>query len=198
MAGSRRHKVAFRRRRKGKTNYTLRRRLVLSGKTRVVIRRSNTQTSVQLVKSFPEGDKTLCQTTSKNLVDLGWKGATGNIPAAYLTGFYFGNKALTSKSVDKEETLILDIGLTRKFYGGKLFATLKGIIDAGLNVTYGDTKIFPSEERIRGEHIAEYETFLSKQEERDHRFSKMGIKASAIPKHFDEIKLKIEKTNTLK
>jgi large subunit ribosomal protein L18 len=198
MAGSRRYKVAFRRRREGKTNYTLRRRLVLSGKPRVVVRRTNTQTSVQLVNSEATGDKTLSNTTSKNVVDLGWQGNTNNIPTAYLTGYYFGKKALLNKVVDKDQTLVLDIGLTRKFYGGKLFATLKGAVDAGLNITFGDDKIFPSKERIRGEHIANYEKTLKDSEEKDHRFSKMGIKPNQIPKHFDEIKSKIEKATTLK
>lgn len=193
MARSRRYKVAFRRRREGKTNYTLRRKLVLSGMTRVVVRRTNTQTSVQLVSSHPQGDKTLSQSTSKHLSDLGWRGNTNNIPTAYLTGYYFGKKALLNKSVG-DDPLILDIGLTRKFYGGKLFATLKGAVDAGLNITHGDEKIFPSKERIRGEHIAKF----GGKEIKDHRFSKMGIKPTEIPKHFDEIKLKIENSTTLK
>ena len=111
MATSRRYKVAFRRRREGKTDYTLRRKLVLSGKPRVVIRKSNTQTSVQLVNSYPEGDKTTCLVTSKALVDFGWKGSTSNIPSAYLTGYYFGKKALLTKAVAKDDELILDIGL---------------------------------------------------------------------------------------
>ena len=198
MARSRRYKVAFRRRREGKTNYTLRRKLVLSNKSRVVIRKSNTQTSIQLVNSFAEGDKTICLSTSKHLVDFGWKGNTNNLPSAYLTGYYFGKKALLSKTVSVDDSLILDIGLTRKFYGGKLFATLKGAVDAGLNITHGDDKIFPSEDRIRGEHIANYEKIFSAKEEKDHRFSAMGVKPSQIPKHFDEIKNKISTSKTLK
>ena len=196
MARNRRYRVAFRRRREGKTDYTLRRKLVLSGKPRVVIRRSNTQTSIQLVNSYVEGDKTLCLVTSKSLVNFGWKASTGNIPSAYLTGYYFGKKALLTKVVTKDDELILDIGLTRKFYGGKLFATLKGAVDAGLNIIHGDEKIFPTEERIRGEHIASFEKVLS-EEEKDHRFSKMGIKPSQLPKHFDELKDKITKSTTL-
>ena len=198
MATSRRYKVAFRRRREGKTDYTLRRKLVLSGKPRVVIRKSNTQTSVQLVNSFPEGDKTTCLVTSKLLVDLGWKAGTSNIPSSYLTGYYFGKKALLTKVVTKDDPLILDIGLTRKFYGGKLFATLKGAVDAGLNIVHGEDKIFPSTQRIRGEHIADYEKVLAESEEKDHRFSKMGIKPSELPKHFDSLKDKISKATTLK
>ena len=197
MARNRRYRVAFRRRREGKTDYTLRRKLVLSGKTRVVIRRSNTQTSIQLVNSYVEGDKTLCLVTSKSLVNFGWKASTGNIPSAYLTGYYFGKKALLSKVVTKDDELILDIGLTRKFYGGKLFATLKGAVDAGLNIIHGDEKIFPTEERIRGEHIASFEKVLADAEEKDHRFSKMGIKPSQLPKHFDELKDKITKSTSL-
>ena len=198
MATSRRYKVAFRRRREGKTNYTLRRRLVLSGMPRVVIRKSNTQTSIQLVSSFPEGDKTTCMTTSKSLVDLGWKAGTSNIPASYLTGYYFGKKALLTKAVSEDDELILDIGLTRKFYGGKLFATLKGAVDAGLNIVHGDEKIFPSEDRIRGEHIAAYEDVRAKSEVKDQRFTKMGVKPKDLPKHFDEVKDKISKASTLK
>ena len=198
MARNRRYKVAFRRRREGKTDYTLRRKLVLSGKQRVVIRKTNTQTSMQLVNSFPEGDKTTCTVTSKSLVDLGWKASTGNIPSAYLTGYYFGKKALLTKAVTKDDELILDIGLTRKFYGGKLFASLKGAVDAGLNIIHGDEKIFPTEARIRGEHIADFEKVLKESETKDHRFSKMGIKPSELPKHFDSLKDKIGKATTLK
>lgn len=198
MARDRRYKIAFRRRREGKTDYTLRRKLVLSGKPRVVIRKSNTQTSIQLVNSYTEGDKTTCMVTSKSLIDLGWKASTGNIPSAYLTGYYFGKKALLTKAVTKDDELILDIGLTRKFYGGKLFATLKGAVDAGLNIIHGDEKIFPTEERIRGEHIASFEKVIAKSEEKDHRFSKMGIKPSELPKHFDTLKDKIAKATTLK
>ncbi len=198
MARNRRYKVAFRRRREGKTDYTLRRKLVLSNKPRVVIRKSNTQTSIQLVHSYPEGDKTTCMVTSKALVDLGWKASTGNIPSSYLTGYYFGKKALLTKVVTEEDELILDIGLTRKFYGGNLFSALKGAVDAGLNIIHGDEKIFPTEQRIRGEHIAEFEKVLAESEEKDHRFSKMSIKPSEIPKHFDTLKDKIAKASTLK
>jgi len=198
MATSRRYKVAFRRRREGKTDYTLRRKLVLSGKPRVVIRKSNTQTSVQLVNSYPEGDKTTCLVTSKSLVDFGWKAGTSNIPSAYLTGYYFGKKALLSKTVTKDDELILDIGLNYKFYGGKVFATLKGAVDAGLNIVHGDEKIFPSAERIRGQHIADYEKVLAEAEVKGNQFTKTGVKPSQVPKHFDELKDKIGKASTLK
>ena len=65
MARSRRYKVAFRRRREGKTNYHRRRKLVLSGKRRIVVRKTNTQTSIQLVRSIATGDQTYCQVTTR-------------------------------------------------------------------------------------------------------------------------------------
>ena len=39
--------------------------------------------------------------------------------------------------------------------GGRVFACLKGAVDAGLNIPHSDV-ILPSEGRIKGEHIAKY------------------------------------------
>jgi large subunit ribosomal protein L18 len=50
---------------------------------------------------------------------------------------------------------ILDIGLTRSTPGGKVYGALKGAVDGGLNVPHGES-ILPSEDRLKGAHIAEY------------------------------------------
>src|SRR5208337_1285372 len=50
---------------------------------------------------------------------------------------------------------ILDIGLNRATPGARVFAALKGAVDAGLEIPYGE-EIIPSEERLNGEHIAAY------------------------------------------
>ena len=52
------------------------------------------------------------------------------------------------------EEAILDIGLQRPVKGSRVFAALKGMLDAGLSIPHGDG-IFPSEERIKGLHISE-------------------------------------------
>jgi large subunit ribosomal protein L18 len=141
---------------------------------------------IQLVSSEPSGDLTHVYLNTKKIVDLGWLGSTNNLPASYLTGLAFGKKAIAN-GVSTDESLILDMGLQTKFYGGRVFAALKGAVDAGLNIAHSDV-IFPKEERIKGEHIANYTV-----PEDDNRFSKYKIKITDLPKHFDEMKAKIEK-----
>ncbi|MBY6294248.1 50S ribosomal protein L18 [Nanohaloarchaea archaeon H01] len=141
------YEVPFRRRREQKTDYEQRKNLLKSGKPRAVIRISNNHTRVHLSHYEKDGDFNTAQTVSKELEDYGWEQHTGNIPAAYLTGFLAGMKA------DSEEA-VFDIGLKEVNKNGKMFAALKGLIDAGVEVPAGE-EIFPNEERIRGEHIEE-------------------------------------------
>ncbi len=147
MADSTNYKVPFRRRREQKTDYNQRLNLLKSGKPRLVVRLSNQHTRVQVSEYRTEGDTNQAQTLSKELEEYGWDGNTGNLPAAYLTGF------LAAKKAEADEA-VLDIGLKEKKDGGRVFAALKGAIDAGMNIPAGE-EIFPSESRIRGEHIEE-------------------------------------------
>lgn len=147
MADSPNYKVPHKRRREQKTDYQQREKLVKSGKARAVIRTSNKHTKAHLSHFKPEGDENTAQTTSKELEEYGWTHNTGNLPAAYLTGF------LTGKRADVDEA-ILDLGLREKKAGGRVFAALKGMNDAGLEVPAGE-EVLPTQERIRGEHIAE-------------------------------------------
>ncbi|MFB6174876.1 MAG: 50S ribosomal protein L18 [Candidatus Nanohalobium sp.] len=147
MADTSNYKVPHRRRREQKTDYQQREKLVKSGKPRVVIRTSNKHTKAHISQFKPEGDENKAQTSSKDLEEYGWEHNTGNLPAAYLTGY------LTGKRADEEEA-ILDLGLREKKAGGRVFAAVKGMNDAGLNVPAGE-EVFPQEERIKGEHIAE-------------------------------------------
>ncbi|MDI6858870.1 MAG: 50S ribosomal protein L18 [Methanocellales archaeon] len=141
-----------RRRKEGKTDYRQRLRLLLSQKPRVVVRKSLKHMIVQLVSPSEQGDVTLVSAISSELKKFGLK-RTGNIPAAYLTGLLFG---LRATKVAKEA--VLDIGLQTSSPGSKIYAALKGMIDAGMSIPH-DPVMFPSEERIRGEHIAEYLPF---------------------------------------
>ncbi|MFB6145358.1 MAG: 50S ribosomal protein L18 [Candidatus Nanohaloarchaea archaeon] len=141
------YEVPFRRRREQKTDYKQRLNLLKSGKPRAVIRLSNNHTRVHLAHFEAEGDVNEAQTLSKELKEYGWEGHTGNLPAAYLTGYLAGKKAESTEAV-------LDLGLREVNKEGRMFAALKGLIDAGVDIPAGD-EIFPSEERIRGEHIKE-------------------------------------------
>jgi large subunit ribosomal protein L18 len=98
--------MQLKRRRKKKTNYKKRLALLKSEKTRLVIRKSISNISIQFVNFDPKGDKTIVTVISTELKKLGWtKG--GNIPAAYLTGLLAGKRAKEKKI----QEAILDLGL---------------------------------------------------------------------------------------
>ncbi|MDY6930333.1 MAG: 50S ribosomal protein L18 [Halobacteriota archaeon] len=147
MAKGPNYRVPFRRRREGRTNYRRRLRLLASNEPRLVVRKSNKHIGLQLVVPKIEGDETLLSVKSTELASYNYEGNTGNIPAAYLTGLLFGLKAV-SKGY---EGSIMDIGLQTSVPGSRIYAALKGVIDGGLS-TPCDEDMFPTEERIRGDH----------------------------------------------
>jgi large subunit ribosomal protein L18 len=151
MATGSRYFVPFRRRREGKTDYYQRTRLVVADVPRMVVRKTNRHIIVQLVTAEMDGDRTLVAANSKELEQYGYKGSTSNTPAAYLTGMLFAVKAKKAQ----QESAILDIGLNRATPGARVFAALKGAVDAGLDIPYGE-EILPSEDRLKGAHIAAY------------------------------------------
>ena len=191
MAKSGRYKVPMRRRREGKTDYRRRLALLKSGKVRLVVRKTNRYIIAQFVEYNPEGDRVLCHAYSKELDRYGWKHSKKNIPAAYLTGYLAGlravNKGITSA--------ILDIGRHPSTKESRIYAVLKGALDAGVDIPHGE-EILPSEERIRGEHIASYASSLS-DEDLKTKFSellKAGADPRMIPEDFDSVleKIKVE------
>jgi large subunit ribosomal protein L18 len=185
------YSVPFRRRREAKTDYKKRRALVISGLPRLVVRPTSKNIIVQVIEAKPEGDYVLASANSMELrKKFNWKGNCGNLPTAYLTGLLAGFKAL-EKNIKKA---ILDIGLKRPTKGARLFAAMKGALDAGLEIPH-DEKIFPEESRIKGEHIVTYAKKLSPIPELYNRYFssyiKKGLNPQDIPMHFEEIKEKI-------
>jgi large subunit ribosomal protein L18 len=149
MGSGPRYKVAFRRRREGRTDYRSRQRLLRGGVPRAVVRTSNRHSSVQLVEYDAKGDRVVATAHSSELIELGWNKSTGSIPAAYLTGYLAGMRG-KAKGVEKA---VLDIGLREPVKGAACFAVLKGLLDAGIEVPHGD-EVLPSEDRLKGKHIS--------------------------------------------
>jgi large subunit ribosomal protein L18 len=52
------------------------------------------------------------------------------------------------------EEAVLDIGLAASVSGSRIFAALKGMVDAGMDIPHGESAI-PQEERISGAHISD-------------------------------------------
>jgi len=166
--------------------------MILSGKPRFVVRKTNKYIWVQVVIANPKGDITVAAAHSRELVKrYGWKAGTKNVPAAYLTGLLAALRALKEGITHA----IIDIGLHRPTKGARVFAALKGALDAGLEIPHSP-EILPSEDRIRGEHIARYAELLESQnpELLKRRFSVYlanGLHPKDLPKHFEEVKQKI-------
>jgi large subunit ribosomal protein L18 len=145
-----RYKVPLRRRREHKTNYKYRLRLLKLRLPRAVVRKSLKHTIVQFINYSADGDHVLVSASSVELRKLGWDGSTSNLPAAYLTGLLAGKRAAAKKI----ETAVLDMGLHSPIKGSKIFASLRGILDAGISIPHGD-EIFPNDDRIAGKHISD-------------------------------------------
>ena len=187
MADSPRYALPYRRRREGKTDYKLRRALVKSGKPRAVVRLTNQYVTVQITDATITGDIVRASASSKELPSLGWKGALGNLPAAYLTGALAARRAI-ARGVKEA---ILDIGLKGATKGSKLFAALKGLADSGLAVPHSPDRL-PPMDRIGGSHIATYAKSLAGEHDlykkRFGAYLSRGLKPEDLSGHFNEIR----------
>jgi large subunit ribosomal protein L18 len=189
------YRVSYRRRREGKTDYKARRALVLSRIPRFIVRGSLGHMTVQIAEAQPNGDRIISSAHSRELIKTyGWQANCGNLPSAYLTGFLCGLKA-GGKGVKKA---ILDIGLFSPTKGSRIFAALKGALDAGVEIPCSKEKL-PSDKQISGQNIAEYAQQLStsKQETYQKQFSqylKEKLQPEKLPEHFSQTREKIEKS----
>jgi large subunit ribosomal protein L18 len=139
--------MPFRRRREGKTNFRYRLALVKSNKPRAVVRKSLSGTTVQFIRYDDKGDLVLAQAGYSDLRKLGWKHSLKDTTASYLVGLLAGVRAGKS---DLHEA-VLDIGLQEPTTGSRVFATLRGLLDAGVDIPHGEGR-FPDQERISGNH----------------------------------------------
>lgn len=198
MAKGPRSRVPFRRRREGKTNYKLRRGLVLSGRSRLVVRVTLRHVIAQIVRARTTDDEVIVSAHSRELTKTyGWRGGLGNVPTAYLTGLLCGYKAILHGVKDA----VLDIGLQTPSKSARVFAALKGALDAGLNIPCSE-KILPEESRIRGQHISDYaKTLSSNPEAYQNRFSdylSRSLRPENISEHFSLTTDKISSTFKVK
>ncbi|MBI2598515.1 MAG: 50S ribosomal protein L18 [Candidatus Diapherotrites archaeon] len=140
--------VRFKRRMKGGTNYKKRLALLKGSVLRAVVRKFSNNTIVQIIEFNKIGDKTLVFCTSKELKGFGWTMHTGNSSSAYLTGYLAGLKE-EKKGIKKA---VLDIGLHTPVHKSRVFAALKGLIDAKIGIAH-KPEVFPPENRIKGVHL---------------------------------------------
>lgn len=162
----------YRRRREGKTDYHARRKMVSQQKNkyntpkfRLITRITNSKIICQIAYATIQGDRILCQATSKELEKYGVPCGHTNYSACYATGLLIARRALDLvgladsitgvEEVNAEEfhveendndrrpfKVILDVGLIRTIPGSRVFGILKGAVDGGLHIPHS-VKNFP-------------------------------------------------------
>ena len=150
MAHGKRQRLRFKRRRSGRTDYRRRLRMLRGGAPRAVVRVSNTQVTCQLVEFGMGGDSIVASVNGKTLVKHGWPAGASrkSVPACYVAGYALAKSAIAAG----HDSAILDIGLASSSPGGRVFAALRGMVDAGLDVPHG-ADVLPDDDRINGTHI---------------------------------------------
>ncbi len=146
-------KTVRRRRLESKTDYKARLALLKSEKPRLVVRKTNRYVIAQIVSSEMAQDKVVIGMTSKILLSKGlpaeMAGSLKTLGASYLTGFLLGKAAL--KAGIKEA--VLDAGMHINVKNSRIYAVLKGAVDAGLSIPH-TKEILPSMEIIKNEKIS--------------------------------------------
>ncbi len=171
-----------------KTNYRKRAAILIGRHSFVTVKVSDQNVAAQVLKPTPTGDIVVASAHSRELEKQGWKGAHNNLPACYLTGMLVARKAL-EKGV---KNAVLYIG--KDHFTSRVAACMKGIVDGGISMPVSEESL-PEQERISGQHIAEYAKSLKEnKEEYNLRFSailKNGLNPEDYPSHFEEIKGKL-------
>lgn len=186
MANGKHYVVKYRRKLEGKTDYNLRLSLLKSRKHRLVVRKSLHYMTAQIVDYEPAGDKVIATVNSKALEKLGWSYSKNSLPAAYLTGLLLGH--LTKDNV---KTAIVDIGRNVSNKESRLFAVVKGALDAGLEIPTSN-EILPREDRVNGSHIVTYAKELSKDKEAYNKQFSGYVKQKLSPEKITEVFEKVK------
>ena len=140
-------RIPFKRRRLQLTNYKKRLKLIISRKPRFTVRISNKYINCQFIKYLSDGDATLAAFNSKKLNAHGFNGCK-NLQSAYLSGLTCGLIAL-SKGV---KSAVLDSGLRPSVKNSRIYACLKGAIEAGIKIPHSD-EVLPSDELLKKDSL---------------------------------------------
>lgn len=183
------YRVAFRRRRENRTNYTKRLAMIKATTPRLVVRKSAQGVLVQFIAFDEKGDRTLAAANSSELEAHGWM-PQSNAPSAYLTGMLAGARAKKAGV----KGFHLDIGMATPTKGSILMAGALGAKQAGLSAEM-DEKIVDAK-RLDGSHIADYAKKMraddgAKYSKHFSRYIKKNVDPTALPALFGSVKSKV-------
>jgi|ERR1711879_4674 len=229
-----RFQVKPRRRREGKTDYQARRRLTIQDKSkynapkyRLVVRFTNADVIAQIVYAKIVGDVVMTVAYAHELPRYGAKVGLTNYASAYATGLllarrhlqklgladkYEGAVEVTGEDYNVEELeegarpfcALLDVGLVRTTTGARVFGTLKGACDGGLNVPHSENRFAGFDEEsdslnaetlrkyIFGGHVAAYMRELQESDPERYqkhfsRYIKNGLNADNLEEMWSKV-----------
>lgn len=187
MSENKRRVIAYRRKREGKTNYSNRLKLLKSRKARLVVRKSLTNITAQLIQYNPTGDVVLAHASTSELKKFGWVFEGKNTPSAYLLGLLIAKKC-KDKGVSEA---ILDIGMQRSIAKSKIYAVAKGASDNGLKIPV-EEEVIPAADRLNGKHIVDHAKKLGDNVSKVFsKYTKNNADLTKVPNLVDEIKKKL-------
>ena len=178
--------MIFRRRREFKTDYRRRKKILLSKLPFIYVFKSNRYVWAQIIVPAKNGDRTMVEANSKEIIKAGWHFSGKNFPAFYLVGLLLGKRA-AQKGI-KEAILYTGVRAYRK--NSKVAALLKGAIDAGFKVRV-DESTLPPDDLINGKSISAYAAKLRESGYSGVQFSKVLPFIDNITAEFNEMKNKI-------
>ncbi|MEM0097081.1 MAG: 50S ribosomal protein L18 [Conexivisphaerales archaeon] len=178
--------MIFRRRDEFKTDYRRRKKVLMSKLPFIYVFESNRYVWAQVSIPMKEGDRTLSQANSKDIIKGGWLFSGKSYPAFYLIGILIGKRAV-EKGIKEA---ILYSGLKAFRTNSKIMALVKGAIEGGLNVRV-DKNAFPSEELINGTSIYAYALKLRESGYSGIQLSKISGKIDNMNVIFNDVKGKI-------
>jgi large subunit ribosomal protein L18 len=174
--------------RQRKTNYRKRSGILIGRRPFIITKISGQNISAQSLKPTLTGDIVIASAHSRELIRHGWKGSMNSMPVCYLTGLLLGKKTIERGATKA----VLYTG--NNPFTTKVAACLKGIVDSGIKIPVSKESL-PSDDRVSGEHIANYAKLLKDSGEKyNSRFSallKQGLRPEDYPVHFEEIRMRI-------
>ncbi|MFQ5951280.1 MAG: 50S ribosomal protein L18 [Candidatus Geothermarchaeales archaeon] len=185
------HRKVLRRRRESRTDYAARKKLLLSGQSMLVTRKTSKYVYASICLPSGKGDVTLASACSKELSDAFDLVSLRNLPSAYLTGLLAGRRARERNL----KTAVVCLGPAWSPNASIPFAVAQGCVDAGLKIPVGG-QAEVDQDRLRGQHIAQFskklrETGEERFSEVFSRYARLGVDPQTLPETVDSIKLRI-------
>ena len=92
----------------------------------------------------------------------------------------------------------MDTGLNYPQHKGRIYAFLKGALDAGISVPHGETDLFPEEKKIEGQHVQEYGEKIKGNKDVYERQFAQYLKSNSAPENMAAAFMQVKQKSRVK